>query len=126
MNIAYGHIDPAWDGYHRTLISIIKAAKPKRVLEVGGGAHPALQLSELQPLGINEYAILDISERELSKAPIGYNKICQDISGSNLSLTGKYDLIISKMLAEHIKNPCQFHQNIFNILSPDGRAFHFF
>lgn len=126
MNIVYGgHCDDAWLNYNSWLTALIRRTKPERVLEVGGGAVPAIPLSDLPALGIREYSVLDISQKELDKAPDGYNKICADIC-SNVPLQDEYDLVISRMLAEHVRDPRKFHSNIRQLLSQGGRAFHFF
>ncbi len=38
----------------------------------------------------------------------------------------KFDLVFSKMLAEHVKDGKRFHQNARSLLADGGRAFHFF
>lgn len=126
MNISYGHITTAWDGYSEWLLALVRNGRPKKVLEIGGGAKPSIPISDLGPLGIAEYTVLDISEEELAKAPPEYKKVCADICSENLPLEGQYDLIFSRMLAEHVRVPETFHQNIFKLLAPGGRAFHFF
>ena len=85
-----------------------------------------MPLSEFASLGVSEYTVSDISERELIKAPAGYRKICADICSPDLTLEPGYDLVISRSVAEHVKDPVQFHRNIHKLLSPGGRAFHFF
>src|SRR6266851_39254 len=122
----YGHLTEAWDGYRDWLVLLIRTTSPKRILEVGGGANPALSLEEVAALGVNEYTVLDVSERELAKTPSGYAKICADICSDDLPVTSNYDLVISRMLAEHVRYPRKFHKNIYHLLVPGGRAFHFF
>jgi uncharacterized UPF0146 family protein len=126
MEISYGHLTSAWDGYSEWLRILIRRVQPKHVLEVGAGAKPSIPLSEMADLGIAEYTVLDISETELAKAPTGYKTICADISSESLALTGQYDLIFSRMLAEHVRTPGTFHRNIYSLLSPRGKAFHFY
>src|SRR5216683_3227054 len=87
----YGHLTEAWDGYRDWLVSLIRTTSPKRILEVGGGANPALSLEEVAALGVSEYTVLDVSERELSKTPSGYVKICADICSDDLPVTSNYD-----------------------------------
>lgn len=123
---SYAHLDNAWNGYHDWLVSLIRRTSAKRILEVGAGAVPALSLGELPSLGVAEYTLLDISASELEKAPDGYRKIAADICSQSLALEAGYDLVISRALAEHIRIPRRFHQNIYNLLTPGGRAFHFF
>lgn len=126
MDISYGHISAAWDGHPEWLRDLIRTTSPKRVLEVGGGAKPAISLDELSKLGITEYAVLDISEEELGKAPAGYSKIRADICAEWQEVGEGYDLVISRMLAEHVSDANRFHSNVLKLLAPGGRAFHFF
>ena len=53
--------------------------------------------------------VLDISGAELPKAPDTYHKVLADIASSDFDISDRYDLIISKMLAEHISDAEQFH-----------------
>lgn len=70
---------------------------------------------------------MDISKEELKKTPSFYKKkLLMDISSLNFNLKDKFDLVFSKMLAEHIKNASQFHKNVNMILKNDGLAVHFF
>jgi uncharacterized UPF0146 family protein len=126
MQISYAHITTAWEGYADWLRTLIKEHRPKRVLEIGGGAKPAIAPGELGVLGIKEYTVVDISEEELAKAPPEYRKVCADICAEALPLEGDYDFVFSRMLAEHVQSPEIFHRNILSLLSPGGHAFHFF
>lgn len=72
------------------------------------------------------YSILDISEHELNKAPSYYSKILADIASPHFTLNSKFDLVFSKMLAEHISDAEQFHKNVLNCLTTKGLAVHFF
>jgi len=70
-----------------------------------------------------EYTILDLSLEELTKAPDGYNKIQADITDPYLSLDGKYDLVYSRFLAEHVPSGLNFHRNVLNLLRKGGMHF---
>jgi 2-polyprenyl-3-methyl-5-hydroxy-6-metoxy-1,4-benzoquinol methylase len=62
----------------------------------------------------------------LSKAPENYNKIPADIASPYFKLDTKFDLVFTKMLAEHITNAEQFHKNILSCLANNGLAVHYF
>lgn len=62
----------------------------------------------------------------LSRPPQGYLKIQADIALPTLDLPGGYDLIFSKMLAEHVPSGETFHRNVRRLLASGGVAFHFF
>jgi SAM-dependent methyltransferase len=124
MLISYGHSDRVFRGYRDDLLELIRAIGPQKVVEIGGGAVPAIPLSDLSDLGIEEYAVLDISKEELEKAPAGYTKLVFDICEGQPP--SGFDLAISHYLAEHVPNAQKFHQNVFRMLNPGGRAFHCF
>ena len=63
---------------------------------------------------------------ELKKAPDTYNKISADIASQEFAIDHRFDLVFTKMLAEHIKDAKQFHINVRNLLNAGGLAVHFF
>ena len=48
--------------------------------------------------------IIDISAKELAKAPAGYRKRVLDVTQPLTGKEGTYDLVFSKMLAEHVSD----------------------
>jgi 2-polyprenyl-3-methyl-5-hydroxy-6-metoxy-1,4-benzoquinol methylase len=97
----------------------------KRVCDVGGGANPLFGETYVGKQGIS-YSVLDISSVELAKASVHCEKITADIAAPDFSLDRQFELVFSKMLAEHIPDAGQFHRNVFKILAPKGIAIHFF
>jgi SAM-dependent methyltransferase len=97
----------------------------KRILDVGGGANPLLPLDFIQRHGI-EYTVLDISGGELDKAPADYVKALGDICHPSLRLCGRFDLVFSRMVAEHVRDGEAFHRNVQQLLVPKGVAVHIF
>lgn len=125
MKINYENSNEAWSNSFAYLESLIHNNRIRRVLEVGGGANPTFPLDFVVRHGL-EYTVLDISADELAKAPQGYLKVQADITSPTLVLPGGYDLVFSKMLAEHVKCGETFHRNVHRLLVPGGMAFHFF
>ncbi len=125
MLIKYFHSDYAWDNYEVFLINLIKKYKSKSIVEIGGGANPALSIENIEKLNVS-YTVLDISAEELSKSKKGYHKYVADISDPSLKISQKYDFIFTKMLAEHIRDGEVFHENVLKLLNDGGIAFHFF
>jgi len=123
--VSYGYYHEAWSEHANTLRALIEQNKVSRVCEVGGGANPLLPLDYLRARNI-EYTILDVSQEELDKAPSDYRKVVADICDSNIRGLGKFDLVFTKMLAEHVQDGGAFHHNVYGMLSPGGLAFHFF
>ena len=124
MKIIFDSSDP-WPQYLSKLFELIKDNGPKHLCEIGGGAFPAISLQQIKELNL-EYTILDISQTELERAPKQYVKVEADICDPNLKGEGSYDLIFSKMLAEHVLDAKTFHSNVYKLLKPGGIAFHFF
>lgn len=124
-NISYGRSEDAWDGYERYITERIQRHNIRRVCEIGGGANPLLNPDFIAQHGIS-YSILDISEMELDKAPADYDKIIADIAARDFALDKKFDLVFSRMLAEHIPNAEWFHRNVYGMLTSEGLAIHFF
>lgn len=123
--IRYAHSDVAWSTVNQQIENLILRKKPRRILEVGAGANPLFDVDFVRKHQI-EYTLLDISETELQKAPEGYHKVRADIVTEPHLITGKYDLVFSRMLAEHVADGERFHKNVFAVLSPGGTAFHYF
>lgn len=124
--IKYELFKDRWMAYHRDIVKKLAALPDvKSICEIGGGANPFLDLDFVRSQGL-EYTIIDISADELAKAPDDYNKIQANIADPNLNLPGKYDLVFSHFLAEHVEDGMIFHRNVLNLLEENGRAFHVF
>lgn len=124
--ISYDYTPAAWEKYSAFLEHLASQPHVRKICEIGGGSNPALSLEFIQKHQL-EYTILDISPAELSKAPNGYIKLVGDITNPGPSLLGQqYDLIFSKMLAEHVEKGEAFHHHVYQLLNVGGKAFHFF
>ncbi|MGH8540329.1 MAG: class I SAM-dependent methyltransferase [Stenotrophobium sp.] len=123
--ISYGASADAWSGHLDTVRTLIRESGARSVLELGGGANPALPLDEVNQQGL-DYTVLDISQVELDKAPAGYHKLQANLASPLTGLANQYDFVFSKMLAEHVSSGQVFHENVLRLLRPGGMAFHFF
>ena len=123
--ISFGKTIDARKEYKQLLTRLLEMHQIKNVCDVGGGANPLLKSKYIHRKDI-DYAILDISATELDKAPKEYKKILADISAQNITVQAKFDLVFSKMVAEHINDAEQFHKNVLEVLSRGGLAVHFF
>lgn len=127
--IRFDHSDLASPGFVPLLQGLIADHQLTRVCDVGGGANPALTDQFIVEQGL-DYTLLDVSELELSKASDRYTKVLADIASPSFSedanVTGRFDLLFSRMVAEHIADPAQFHRNVLSCLAPGGFAVHFF
>jgi SAM-dependent methyltransferase len=110
-------------GYNETLRSIISRYPQADILELGGGRWPSFQLSDL-PDNLRSYTVNDISPEELSLVPEGYKTACFDVAGDASGFEGRYDVVFSRFLAEHVRDGRAMHRNIHKVLKPGGIAFH--
>jgi 2-polyprenyl-3-methyl-5-hydroxy-6-metoxy-1,4-benzoquinol methylase len=114
-----------WKGYSVFIQNLVKEHAAHNICDVGGGANPILPLDFIINNQLN-CTVLDISSTELEKAPNGYKKLVKDIEAKHFISTEQFDLVITKMMAEHIRNGRLFHKNIFSMLTPGGMAVHYF
>ncbi|HTU25245.1 MAG TPA: methyltransferase domain-containing protein [Pirellulales bacterium] len=117
--------EEAWSGYESFLFSLIERFEATAICDVGGGANPALTREYLAARNI-DYTVLDIDQRELEKVPAGYSTVCCDVCDASSLPENRYDLVITRMLAEHVKNAEAFHRGVLKTLKPGGVAFHYF
>lgn len=94
------------------------------ILELGGGRRPLFSEKDI-PTNVNTYRVNDISQKELDLLPSYYKKALFDVCEKTSGYEEKYDLIFSKMLAEHVSNGNKMHQNIYRMLKPGGIALQF-
>lgn len=100
-----------------------RIARGMAVCEIGGGANPLLPRAERERLGLT-YTVVDIDPLELAKASPDVVKVQLDITSAPLAAS--FDVVISKQLAEHVRDPLAMHRNVWAMLRPGGRAIHFF
>lgn len=125
MDIRYEQGNCAWSDFPRDLAALVGQPDVTDVCELGGGANPAISVQDVLALGLN-YTVADIAEGELAKAPDGYKKVLLDVASRKVPIENAFDLIFSKMLAEHVESGAQFHRNVLQMLRPGGMALHFF
>jgi SAM-dependent methyltransferase len=120
------HADDAWAAHTRLCIETIARDGHRSVCEIGGGRKPLLDLPVVRELGV-EYTVMDVSQGELDRAPEGYSTECADICDPAVTRLGeRYDVVLSRMVAEHVPDGAAMHRNVLGILRPGGVAFHFF
>ena len=124
MIVGYAGHEQAWS-FFDFVEDLINRTGARKVCEVGGGANPALGLEFVRAHGI-DYTVVDISEDELLKAPEGYRMLQGDVASPDFVPPDRYDLVFSRMVAEHVRRPEQFHHNVYGMLAEGGRALHFF
>lgn len=104
---------------------LLGLSEGKSVLEIGAGRAPLFSKAEISEHNI-DYNANDISETELLAMlePLPY--FAFDASKSiPESLEGKFDLIFSKMVQEHVSGTVEFYKNIARMLKPGGIVLNF-
>lgn len=123
--VTYGRSDEAWEGFESYIKTLITTRNLRSVCDIGAGANPLLDREFIEAHEL-DYTILDISDAELAKAPGEYHKVVADIASRNFPVSRTFDIVVSKMLAEHVRDGERFHRNVLSILNDDGLAVHFF
>lgn len=123
----------AWDNYQASVIAFVGQCREAerrergfvRLLEIGGGRRPLLTPDEARAAGI-AYTVNDISARELALGPAEFAKAEFDVAGAvNSAEHGRYDLVISRMVMEHVKDAARAWSNMAGLLAPGGVALAF-
>jgi hypothetical protein len=125
MRITFARTEDAFQGFETLIRTLIEDHHLTKICDIGGGGNPLLPIDYVSKRNLS-YTILDISEEELRKAPNGYRKLLQDIMAPHMEVADRFELVFSKMLAEHVFDGMQFHKNVYSILANGGIAVHFF
>jgi SAM-dependent methyltransferase len=90
------------------------------ILDFGSGRDPAFTRAELPR--DSTYIGLDISPDELAAAPAGaYDQtVVADISERNPELVGRFDVVVSWQVLEHVRSIERAFSNLREYLKPDG------
>lgn len=102
-HVADNDSDWAWQNYEPTVRHLIETFRCRDVLEIGGGRLPLFDRETARTRGI-ALAINDISGAELDRAPEALHAVCFDIAGPAIPREEEqhYDLIVSRMVMEHV------------------------
>lgn len=117
------HWQTGWDDYESRLAALIDSFDKPDILELGGGGRPMWDLADV-PAGVGTYTVNDFDQRELDKIDDGYHKACFDVCGDASAFAGRYDLVFSRFLAEHVPDGVAMHRNVRQVLKPGGVAIH--
>ncbi|KRE07498.1 hypothetical protein ASE63_22635 [Bosea sp. Root381] len=122
------HSQWAWDNYEETILALSRQFGLRRVCEIGGGRDPLFTAEQAARRGI-DLIVNDIDENELALTPAGLKTARFDIAG-DLSepdiARGGYDLMVSRMVFEHVADVERAWTNIHELLAPGGVALAFF
>lgn len=117
---------PGWEKAEALLRQAIEKWQPGTVLELGSGANPTLNHTDVGRYGLR-YITSDRDPTELAKADVAFETRCVDlVESAPADLLGRCDLIFSRMVNEHVQDGQRYHANILALLSPGGVAIHAF
>jgi len=116
----------AWANYRPIIEAAISTFKATSVLEMGGGRMPLFKPGEIREKGLT-YVVNDIDQAELDLLDPSYHDVtdvmCADITKFPQDRT--FDIIISKMVYEHVKDNRTNLKNQLAMLNPGGVIIHF-
>lgn len=122
------HSDWAWDHYESTILMLARQYGLRSVCEIGGGRDPLFTAAQAIERGI-DLIVNDIDAGELALTAPGLKTARFDIAG-DLSepdvARGGYDMMVSRMVFEHIDGVERAWRNIHALLAPGGVALAFF
>jgi SAM-dependent methyltransferase len=114
-----------WTKFPSFIENLVMEHSLTRICEVGAGANPAIRPGFAESHGLI-YTAIDNCNEEIEKS--GMKEMSAvDICGVDVLLPeAPYDLICSRMSAEHFDNSKAAYSNMFNALSPGGLSVHCF
>lgn len=118
------HYNYARNSFVEKIYEVCQKFEAADILELGGGRYPFYTHGKF-PESINSYTVNDIDQSELDAGPGGYKTACFDVCGDVSKFENKYDVIISRMFAEHVADGKAMHSNCLKLLKPGGIAFHY-
>jgi SAM-dependent methyltransferase len=126
MIVTFRKVDE-FEGWHKFpafIEEMIARNSVKRVCEIGAGANPAIGLDTIRKHGLMFQASDQLPE-ELLKSGTSQTAV-YDVCADTPVPGGPYDLIFSRMTAEHFRDPKRAYSNMFHALQPGGLAVHSF
>jgi SAM-dependent methyltransferase len=118
---------PGWDKAPNWILSLIERFGSQNILEIGAGANPTLSASIVSSRDL-QYSLNDVDAEELDKADTRFSRWVGDLTRDDIPahLEGKFDLVFSRMVTEHVPDGRAYHSNIRRLLVPGGIAAHCF
>jgi SAM-dependent methyltransferase len=123
--LTYVYFQDIYGSYLPRVIELARELNATAVAELGGGALTVLG-DEADWGFVPNRVVYDIDPGELEKASGRVDKREADLCKPLDRDAGRYDLVFSQMLCEHLLDPEMFHRNCFHLLRPGGVSVHFF
>lgn len=97
----------------------------RRICELGAGPEPLVPLERIARTGI-DYVVVDVDPAQLARVPRGYRTELVNVASPTADGLGRFDVILSRYVLEHVVDPAAFHRGIAGLLAARGRAVHLF
>jgi SAM-dependent methyltransferase len=126
MIVTFRKVDEfeGWQKFPAFIEDVIARNSAKRVCEIGAGANPAIGQDVIRKYGLT-FRAADQVEGELLKSEMEGTSV-YDVCSTAPVPGAPYDLIFSRMTAEHFRDPERAYTNMFQALAPGGLAVHSF
>jgi SAM-dependent methyltransferase len=127
MSVTYSRVEDfdGWQKFPSFIEELITTHSLKRICEIGAGANPTLVPEFVQSHGL-QYNAVDECEVEIVKSGMA-QMVAFDICTANTEIPGApYDLVFSRMTAEHFWDSANAYENMFRSLAPGGMCVHSF
>lgn len=131
LGVAYIPFEQMRATYRELVREAIAAVDGARVCDVGGGVSPLVTPDEVREQGLT-CTVIDVSAEETAALDRDvYQVVTGDAADPHLleaepQLRGAFDVIFSKMVAEHVPDGARYHRNLFDMAAPGGVAIHMF
>ncbi len=122
------HSQWAWDNYEKLVVDLSQRLGLREVCEIGGGRDPMFDAATAKAHGL-DLVVNDIDPNELALTAPGLRTARFDVAGDLSELDGAsdlYDMMISRMVFEHIDGVPKAWANIKRLLRPGGIGLAFF
>jgi len=127
------HSQWAWDNYEGLVVDLARRISAPgggapEVCEIGGGRDPMFDAAQARAFGV-DLVVNDIDERELALTPRGLRTTRFDVAGDLGELQSSqnlYDMMVSRMVFEHIDGVPRAWRNMHRLLKPGGLGLAFF
>lgn len=123
--VTFSYFEEVRSSYPAMLLGLAEQEGATAVAELGGGARPVLA-DEGAWSFVPTRVVYDIDPAELAEAGDRLETRQADLCEPVEREAGRYDLVFSRMLCEHLRDPETFHRNCLHLLRPGGVAAHLF
>ena len=112
-----GKIGKTWETHHDKFFNFINLKAKRKILEIGGG-HNSISVRSKKIL--SKVTSFDINGKRLNKGHILYKEFFSNQTIKKYKLHNKFDAVVHSHLFEHIYQPQDFLNSIYNSLKDNG------